>query len=151
MVATRPSRLLVEEFQAQKENDTPHGFQGHHQLYRSVSANDTSDEQSEGDHGFFEALEGFRHKADFVFETIRGWDLPIVFVLTTIVTASVEDKHLPFLSNSTAAVGTLGALYSFALVFRTNICYSRWVSAFDCSFWIDSLAHKSDLLYRIEP
>lgn len=125
MVGTRPCRLLVEEFQAQEENDTPQGFRGHHQLYRSVSAN-APEEQSVGGHGFFGELEGFRHKAEFVFETIRGWDLPIVFVLSTIVTASVRNKNLPFLSNSTAAVGTLGALYSFALVFRTNICYSRW-------------------------
>jgi len=125
MVGTRPCRLLVEEFQAQEENDTPQGFRGHHQLYRSVSAN-APEEQSVGGHGFFGELEAFRHKAEFVFETIRGWDLPIVFVLSTIVTASVRNKNLPFLSNSTAAVGTLGALYSFALVFRTNICYARW-------------------------
>ncbi|EJK70422.1 hypothetical protein THAOC_08223 [Thalassiosira oceanica] len=125
------------------------GFRARHQLYRSVSGANVPEEQSDGGHGFFGELEGFRHKAEFVFETIRGWDLPIAFALSTIVTASVRNKNLPFLSNSTAAVGTLGALYSFALVFRTNICYARWVSALEISsFILDSLPH-TDLLYRL--
>ena len=113
-------------------NDTSQGFRARHQVYRSVSCgNNVTAEPHDGGHGtLVEELEGFRHKAEFVFETIRGWDLPIVFVLSMIVTVAVghTNENLPFLSHSTAAVGTLGALYSFALVFRTNICYSRWVS-----------------------
>ena len=123
-------------------NDTSGGFRARHQLYRSVSAANVTEEQRDDGQGtIFEELEDFRHKAEFVFETIRGWDLPIVFVLSVIVTVTVGNKNLPFLGQSTAAVGTLGALYSFALVFRTNICYSRWVSPLRpyCSVWIHLL------------
>ena len=62
---------------------------------------------------------------------IFGIDLLAVLLVSSIVTLLVNSMSsgnvwLSFLLESKAAISTLGAFYSFALVFRTNICYSRW-------------------------
>lgn len=71
------------------------------------------------------------HKLHFLLEIIAGIDLLVVFLASSILTLSVikmgnESAWLKFLSESKPAISTLGAFYSFALVFRTNICYARW-------------------------
>uniref|UniRef100_A0A7R9ZD09 Bestrophin homolog n=1 Tax=Pseudictyota dubia TaxID=2749911 RepID=A0A7R9ZD09_9STRA len=72
-----------------------------------------------------------KQKLAFLCEVILGYDLLVVFVLSSVLTLIIhflsdEKSWISFLSQSKAAIGTLGAFYSFALVFRTNICYSRW-------------------------
>ena len=72
-----------------------------------------------------------KHKLLFLWDLIGGFDLLIVLLASSLVTAWVhtlgkDNVWVSFLSGSGAAVGTLGAFYSFALVFRTNICYARW-------------------------
>ena len=63
---------------------------------------------------------------------ILGFDLLFVFIFSSALTYGVNyvgsesNKWLSYLTASSSAVGTLGALFSFALVFRTNICYARW-------------------------
>ena len=74
-----------------------------------------------------------RHKISFLSEMILGYDLIIVLLASSAVTFLVSyistteySKWLTYVTASSPAVGTLGALFSFALVFRTNICYARW-------------------------
>ena len=72
-----------------------------------------------------------KHKIDFLAEMVLGYDLLFVLLASTALTILVdyvgaENKWLSYLTSSSSAVGTLGALFSFALVFRTNICYARW-------------------------
>ena len=74
-----------------------------------------------------------RHKISFLSEMILGCDLIIVLLASSAVTFLVSyisttkySKWLTYVTASSPAVGTLGALFSFALVFRTNICYARW-------------------------
>mmetsp|Transcript_13447 Transcript_13447/g.28533 ORF Transcript_13447/g.28533 Transcript_13447/m.28533 type:complete len:272 (+) Transcript_13447:383-1198(+) len=71
------------------------------------------------------------HKILFFSDMIFGLDLLVVFSLSCIVTLLVhnlksENVWLSLLPESKGAIATLGAFYSFALVFRTNICYARW-------------------------
>jgi len=72
------------------------------------------------------------HKISFLSEMILGFDLIFVFIFSSALTYGVNyvgsesNKWLSYLTASSSAVGTLGALFSFALVFRTNICYARW-------------------------
>lgn len=72
------------------------------------------------------------HKITFLSEMILGFDLIFVFIFSSALTYGVNyvgsesNKWLSYLTASSSAVGTLGALFSFALVFRTNICYARW-------------------------
>jgi len=72
------------------------------------------------------------HKISFLSEMILGFDLLFVFIFSSALTYGVNyvgsesNKWLSYLTASSSAVGTLGALFSFALVFRTNICYARW-------------------------
>ncbi len=68
---------------------------------------------------------------EFFYNIIAGADLLVVFLVSLLPTIWVnhtsQGKSLSsLLSNSKAAIGTLGAFYSFALVLRTNICYARW-------------------------
>jgi predicted membrane chloride channel (bestrophin family) len=74
-----------------------------------------------------------RHKISFLSEMILGYDLIIVLLASSALTYLVlyistteYSKWLAYVTASSPAVGTLGALFSFALVFRTNICYARW-------------------------
>lgn len=74
-----------------------------------------------------------RHKISFLSEMILGYDLIVVLLASSAVTFLVSyistteySKWLTYVTASSPAVGTLGALFSFALVFRTNICYARW-------------------------
>ena len=74
------------------------------------------------------------HKITYLSGMILGFDLITVLLLSSGLTYGVywigEQKYkwilLSYLTSSSSAVGTLGALFSFALVFRTNICYARW-------------------------
>lgn len=71
----------------------------------------------------------WRHKLEYLKEMIVGVDILLVFIVASGVTFCVNhigNKWISFLSESKPAITTLGAFYSFALVFRTNICYSRW-------------------------
>ena len=72
----------------------------------------------------------WRHKLGYLKEMIWGVDLVMVAIasgITTFWVNQVQNEWITsFLSGSKPAVTTLGAFYSFALVFRTNICYSRW-------------------------
>jgi putative membrane protein len=74
-----------------------------------------------------------RHKISFLSEMILGYDLIVVLLASSALTflvmyisTSEYSKWLSYVTASSPAVGTLGALFSFALVFRTNICYARW-------------------------
>lgn len=80
-------------------------------------------------------LSVLRHKADFLLDMILGIDLLVVFLLSSSLTLFLKrvvaesgdyDEWISFFSSSQPAIATLGAFYSFALVFRTNICYARW-------------------------
>jgi hypothetical protein len=71
----------------------------------------------------------WRHKLEYLKEMIVGVDILLVFIVVCVVTFCVNqigNKWISFLSEYKPAITTLGAFYSFALVFRTNICYSRW-------------------------
>eukprot|EP00985_Skeletonema_marinoi_P000960 scaffold383_cov131-Skeletonema_marinoi.AAC.7 len=60
---------------------------------------------------------------------IVGADLFLVVIATSVITFGVNqfgNEWLSFLSDSKPAIGTLGGMYFLSLVFRTNICYSRW-------------------------
>lgn len=72
-----------------------------------------------------------KHILKSLSRVIFGIDLLAVLLVSSIVTLLVNSMSsgnvwLSFLLESKAAISTLGAFYSFALVFRTNICYSRW-------------------------
>ena len=75
--------------------------------------------------------ERIKHKLEFLSDMIVGIDLLFVLLVSSLLTLLVNrlghgSSWLSFLSESKAAIATLGAFYSFALVFRTNICYARW-------------------------
>lgn len=76
-----------------------------------------------------------KHKLFFVYDMVAGVDIVVVFALSLAVASAVNHlgpagvdgkRWFGFLSESKPAIATLGAFYSFALVFRTNICYARW-------------------------
>ncbi|KAL7529637.1 hypothetical protein ACHAWF_003060, partial [Thalassiosira exigua] len=74
---------------------------------------------------------GLKHKVSFLWDMISGVDLLVVFLVSSAITICLNKSArasawLSFLSESKSAIATLGAFYSFALVFRTNICYARW-------------------------
>eukprot|EP00986_Skeletonema_menzelii_P017516 scaffold20062_cov147-Skeletonema_menzelii.AAC.1 len=69
------------------------------------------------------------HKLKFLKEMIVGVDLLMVVIAASVVTFfanHVGNEWTSDIANSKPAIATLGAFYSFALVFRTNICYARW-------------------------
>mmetsp|Transcript_8540 Transcript_8540/g.14823 ORF Transcript_8540/g.14823 Transcript_8540/m.14823 type:complete len:455 (-) Transcript_8540:326-1690(-) len=71
------------------------------------------------------------HKLHFFANLILGIDLLVVIALSALLTLPVhnlpsENTWRIFFENSKGAIATVGAFYSFALVFRTNICYARW-------------------------
>mmetsp|Transcript_13953 Transcript_13953/g.24887 ORF Transcript_13953/g.24887 Transcript_13953/m.24887 type:complete len:382 (-) Transcript_13953:54-1199(-) len=73
----------------------------------------------------------FKHKIKFLSDMIVGIDLLAVLLASITITLWInqmdhENAWLSFLSESKPAISTLGAFYSFSLVFRTNICYARW-------------------------
>eukprot|EP00984_Skeletonema_dohrnii_P016429 scaffold7310_cov154-Skeletonema_dohrnii-CCMP3373.AAC.5 len=71
----------------------------------------------------------WRHKLEFLKEMIVGVDILLVVIATSVITYGVNqfgNEWLSFLSDSKPAIGTLGGMYFLSLVFRTNICYSRW-------------------------
>lgn len=81
--------------------------------------------------GEVSAYAQLKHKLYFLSDMIVGKDLIVVLLASSCVTLVVnnlggKNLWLSFLSESKPAVSTLGAFYSFALVFRTNICYARW-------------------------
>ena len=97
-------------------------------LSSMMSLSEASDDGDDGQGASFYAT--IRHKVDFLSEMILGMDLLVVFLasstLTLLVNSGGESEWMEYLSQSKPSIATLGALYSFALVFRTNICYSRW-------------------------
>jgi len=62
--------------------------------------------------------------------TFLGFDVLIAITLFSALTAFVKyganENTVALLSASKLPAGFLGGFLSFALVFRTNICYSRW-------------------------
>eukprot|EP00984_Skeletonema_dohrnii_P010664 scaffold4179_cov71-Skeletonema_dohrnii-CCMP3373.AAC.5 len=92
--------------------------------------NDTSTDSKKSSVGSDDCETGtWRHKLEFLKEMIVGVDLLLVVIAASVITFGVNqfgNEWLSFISDSKPAIGTLGAFYSFALVFRTNICYSRW-------------------------
>jgi len=73
----------------------------------------------------------FKHTVYFLGSMILGYEVLVVIVMSIVLTALVVsplfgEKQLDMLDASKTGISVLGALYSFALVFRTNICYSRW-------------------------
>lgn len=71
----------------------------------------------------------WRHKLEYLKEMIWGVDLLVVVIASSMATFWVnqtKNEWQNLVSGSKPAITTLGALFSFALVFRTNICYSRW-------------------------
>eukprot|EP00984_Skeletonema_dohrnii_P038846 scaffold42582_cov255-Skeletonema_dohrnii-CCMP3373.AAC.1 len=99
----------------------------HKQPYHDRNDTSTDSTKSSGcDDG---ETRNWRHKVEFLKEMIVGVDLLVVVIAASIVTIGVNqfgNEWQSFISDSKPAIGTLGAFYSFALVFRTNICYSRW-------------------------
>ena len=89
-------------------------------------------QQGEQGPGEVPAQEKWKHKLYFQWEMIAGVDLVAVLLAASVATFAVnalgdEGGAWPsYLSESKPAISTLGAFYSFALVFRTNICYARW-------------------------
>ena len=68
----------------------------------------------------------WRHKLEYLKDMIIGVDLLIVAAVASIITFGVsrlgsESEWMSFISASKPATSMLGAFYSFALVFRTNI------------------------------
>ncbi|KAL7495305.1 hypothetical protein ACHAWT_003775 [Skeletonema menzelii] len=99
----------------------------------SVSSVDVSLEEEEPSPSSGCVSDELRHKISFLSEMILGYDLIIVLLASSALTSLVlyistseYSKWLSYVTASSPAVGTLGALFSFALVFRTNICYARW-------------------------
>eukprot|EP00984_Skeletonema_dohrnii_P032198 scaffold25819_cov89-Skeletonema_dohrnii-CCMP3373.AAC.1 len=92
--------------------------------------NDTSTDSKKSSVGSDDCETGkWRHKLEFLKEMIVGVDLLVVVIAASAVTFCVNhvgNEWISFISDSKPAIATLGAFYSFALVFRTNICYSRW-------------------------
>lgn len=70
------------------------------------------------------------HKIEYLYEMIVGVDLFMVFTAASVITFFanhiIGNNWMSFISDSKPAIATLGAFYSFALVFRTHICYARW-------------------------
>lgn len=96
-----------------------------------LSLLDHSSNRSEIENEVLTCLPNAKHKLLFLWDLVGGFDLVIVLLASSLVTAWVhmlgkDNVWVSFLSGSGAAIGTLGAFYSFALVFRTNICYARW-------------------------
>lgn len=98
-----------------------------------VSAKAKEDELSSSPRRCCCISDELRHKISFLSEMILGYDLIVVLLASSAVTFLVSyistteySKWLTYVTASSPAVGTLGALFSFALVFRTNICYARW-------------------------
>ena len=60
------------------------------------------------------------------------WSVLLCVIVTVVDVALVEeflgedDELRETFSNSSSGVAILGGLLSFVLVFRTNVCYSRW-------------------------
>ena len=60
------------------------------------------------------------------------WSVLLCVVMTVVDVAVIEeflgedDELRETLTNSSSGVAILGGLLSFVLVFRTNVCYSRW-------------------------
>ena len=73
---------------------------------------------------------GLLNKLKYIKEMMLGVDLVVVMAAASFATYFVSTRvgadWLSFISESKPFISTAGAFYSFALVFRTNICYSRW-------------------------
>jgi len=71
-----------------------------------------------------------KQRVDLVKSSFFQLDVLIAFALFGAITALVKygasDSIIAALSGSESPVAFLGAFLSFALVLRTNICYSRW-------------------------
>mmetsp|Transcript_24232 Transcript_24232/g.34666 ORF Transcript_24232/g.34666 Transcript_24232/m.34666 type:complete len:377 (-) Transcript_24232:170-1300(-) len=96
----------------------------------STSTDSTKSPASASDVDADGCISRWRHTFDYLMYMIVGVDLLIVLALASIITFSVDrlgsEEWLSYITASQPAVGILGAFYSFALVFRTNTCYSRW-------------------------
>mmetsp|Transcript_13743 Transcript_13743/g.23350 ORF Transcript_13743/g.23350 Transcript_13743/m.23350 type:complete len:403 (-) Transcript_13743:528-1736(-) len=107
-----------------RDGPTEPGSPGKKQPYHDM--NETSaDSSTDSD----DAWKRWLHKLEFLKEMIVGVDLLVVVIAASVVTFCVNhvgNEWISFISDSNPAIATLGAFYSFALVFRTNICYSRW-------------------------
>ena len=107
-----------------RDGPTEPGSPGKKQPYHDM--NETSaDSSTDSD----DAWKRWLHKLEFLKEMIVGVDLLVVVIAASVVTFCVNhvgNEWISFISDSKPAIATLGAFYSFALVFRTNICYSRW-------------------------
>jgi len=68
----------------------------------------------------------------FLGEIILGYELLVVIIMSVGLTwivlspSSSGESKIYLMSASNSGITIIGGLYSFALVFRTNICYSRW-------------------------
>jgi len=71
-----------------------------------------------------------KQSIDFAKSSFLQLDVLIALALFTAITAFVKyaanNSMIALLSGSKFPVGFLGGFLSFALIFRSNICYSRW-------------------------